>query len=90
MRLDLSDLAIVDAFVEEFTGKYDRCDGLMNNAGVMALPERSLTVNGLETQMGTNHMVRYDTSAGGRGGRAQSFAYVPKLKTQLTRTAYVE
>ena len=28
----------------------------MNNAGVMALPERSLTPNGIETQMGTNHM----------------------------------
>jgi len=56
MQLDLSELASVDAFVQEFTGKYDRCDVLMNNAGVMALPERSLTPNGIETQMGTNHM----------------------------------
>ena len=56
MRLDLSDLQSVDAFVDEFKGKYDRLDVLMNNAGVMALPERSLTLNGIETQMGTNHM----------------------------------
>jgi retinol dehydrogenase-12 len=44
IKLDLSSLDSVDAFVAEFTGKYDRCDVLMNNAGVMALPERSLTV----------------------------------------------
>lgn len=56
IKLDLSYLDSVDAFVEEFTRKYDRCDVLMNNAGVMALPERSLTSNGIEMQMGTNHM----------------------------------
>lgn len=28
----------------------------MNNAGVMAIPERRLTLNGIEMQMGTNHM----------------------------------
>jgi NAD(P)-dependent dehydrogenase (short-subunit alcohol dehydrogenase family) len=56
MRLDLQDLQSIDRFVEAFSAKYDRCDVLMNNAGVMALPEKSLTVNGIETQMGTNHM----------------------------------
>ena len=56
MRLDLQDLQSIDSFVEAFSAKYDRCDVLMNNAGVMALPEKSLTVNGIETQMGTNHM----------------------------------
>jgi NAD(P)-dependent dehydrogenase (short-subunit alcohol dehydrogenase family) len=30
-------------------------DGLINNAGIMALPERSVTVDGLESQIGTNH-----------------------------------
>ena len=56
MRLDLQDLQSIDAFVTNFKTKYSHCDVLMNNAGVMALPERSLTVNGIEKQMGTNHM----------------------------------
>lgn len=56
MRLDLQDLQSIDSFVDEFSAKYDACDVLMNNAGVMALPQKSLTVNGIETQMGTNHM----------------------------------
>jgi NAD(P)-dependent dehydrogenase (short-subunit alcohol dehydrogenase family) len=56
MRLDLQDLRSIDSFVRAFTEKYDRCDVLMNNAGVMALPERSFTAYGVETQMGTNHM----------------------------------
>ena len=56
MRLDLSVIDSIDAFVEEFTAKYDACDVLMNNAGVMALPDRRLTLNGIEMQMGTNHM----------------------------------
>ena len=56
MRLDLQDLQSVERFAEAFGEKYDRCDVLMNNAGVMALPTKSLTLDGLETQMGTNHM----------------------------------
>jgi NAD(P)-dependent dehydrogenase (short-subunit alcohol dehydrogenase family) len=28
----------------------------LNNAGVLAPPERTFTLNGIETQMGTNHM----------------------------------
>jgi retinol dehydrogenase 12 len=56
MRLDLQDLQSIDCFVDAFSAKYDACDVLMNNAGVMALPQKSLTVNGIETQMGTNHM----------------------------------
>jgi NAD(P)-dependent dehydrogenase (short-subunit alcohol dehydrogenase family) len=56
MRLDLSDLQSIDQFVTEFKEKYSHCDVLMNNAGVMAIPNRELTVNGIEKQMGTNHM----------------------------------
>jgi NADP-dependent 3-hydroxy acid dehydrogenase YdfG len=36
IQLDLASLETVDDFVKEFTGKYRRCDVLMNNAGVMA------------------------------------------------------
>ena len=50
--LDLADLASVRAFVAEL----DRpVDVLVNNAGLMAVP-RGRTVDGFETQFGTNHL----------------------------------
>lgn len=51
--LDLADLASVREFAEDLPG--DRVDLLVNNAGVMALPERK-TVDGFEMQFGTNHL----------------------------------
>ena len=55
MPCDLASLESVRAFADAFAEKYDRCDILMNNAGVMALPDRALTLDGIEMQMGTNH-----------------------------------
>jgi NAD(P)-dependent dehydrogenase (short-subunit alcohol dehydrogenase family) len=49
--LDLADLASVRAFAAD-TGEIDV---LINNAGVMAVPQ-SRTVDGFETQFGTNHL----------------------------------
>jgi NAD(P)-dependent dehydrogenase (short-subunit alcohol dehydrogenase family) len=51
-RLDLADLASVREFAE---GAPERIDVLVNNAGVMALPERR-TADGFEMQLGTNHL----------------------------------
>ncbi|OEV09065.1 oxidoreductase [Streptomyces nanshensis] len=51
-RLDLADLASVRAFAEEWQGEIDI---LINNAGVMAIPERR-TADGFEMQIGTNHI----------------------------------
>jgi NAD(P)-dependent dehydrogenase (short-subunit alcohol dehydrogenase family) len=51
-RLDLADLASVRAFTEAWEGSLDV---LVNNAGVMAVP-RGRTVDGFETQLGTNHL----------------------------------
>ena len=51
-RLDLSDLASVRAFADEWDGPLDV---LINNAGVMATPERR-TKDGFELQIGTNHL----------------------------------
>jgi NAD(P)-dependent dehydrogenase (short-subunit alcohol dehydrogenase family) len=51
-RLDLADLASVRAFADG----WDRpLDVLVNNAGVMAVPERR-TKDGFELQLGTNHL----------------------------------
>jgi NAD(P)-dependent dehydrogenase (short-subunit alcohol dehydrogenase family) len=51
-RLDLADLASVRAFARAWDGSLDV---LVNNAGVMAVP-RGRTVDGFETQLGTNHL----------------------------------
>jgi NAD(P)-dependent dehydrogenase (short-subunit alcohol dehydrogenase family) len=51
-RLDLADLASVRAFADAWEGDLDV---LVNNAGVMAVPERR-TKDGFEMQIGTNHL----------------------------------
>ena len=51
-RLDLCDLESVRAFAESWDGDLDV---LVNNAGVMAIPERR-TKDGFEMQIGTNHL----------------------------------
>lgn len=55
MELDLSKLASVRAFAEEYQKAQARLDVLVNNAGVMALPYRK-TADGFEMQFGTNHL----------------------------------
>jgi NAD(P)-dependent dehydrogenase (short-subunit alcohol dehydrogenase family) len=52
-QLDLASLDNVRAFAERFSG--ERIDMLINNAGVMAPPRRT-TVDGFESQFGTNHL----------------------------------
>jgi NAD(P)-dependent dehydrogenase (short-subunit alcohol dehydrogenase family) len=51
-RLDLADLASIRAFADGWEGDLDV---LINNAGVMATPERR-TADGFELQIGTNHL----------------------------------
>ena len=51
-QLDLADLASVRAFAEGWEGDLDV---LINNAGVMAIPQRR-TADGFELQLGTNHL----------------------------------
>jgi NAD(P)-dependent dehydrogenase (short-subunit alcohol dehydrogenase family) len=50
--LDLADLASVRAFADAWDGGLDV---LVNNAGVMAVPEQR-TADGFEMQIGTNHL----------------------------------
>jgi NAD(P)-dependent dehydrogenase (short-subunit alcohol dehydrogenase family) len=54
-KLDLQDLASIRAFAEGFCASGDTVDVLVNNAGIMAVPY-ALTVDGFESQIGTNHL----------------------------------
>ena len=54
LRLDLASLDSVAEFASAFTSAYDRLDLLINNAGLMALPERRTTKQGFEMQLGVN------------------------------------
>jgi NAD(P)-dependent dehydrogenase (short-subunit alcohol dehydrogenase family) len=56
MELDLSDLASVRGFAQEWsTAHPDGLDLLINNAGIMAIP-RALSADGFEMQLATNHL----------------------------------
>ncbi|MFJ6944939.1 SDR family NAD(P)-dependent oxidoreductase [Streptomyces wuyuanensis] len=52
-RLDLADLSSVDAFARAWQGPLDI---LVANAGIMALPERTLSDAGWEMQLATNFL----------------------------------
>lgn len=54
-RLDLSSLDSVRDAAAELRAGHDRIDLLINNAGVMYTP-RTLTADGFELQLGTNHL----------------------------------
>lgn len=56
MQLDLADLSSIRRFVEEFHSRYDQLHLLINNAGVMQVPEHRKTADGFEMQFGTNHL----------------------------------
>lgn len=54
-RLDLASLASIRACAEDLRARFPRIDVLVNNAGIMAIP-RTLTEDGFEMQLGTNHL----------------------------------
>jgi NAD(P)-dependent dehydrogenase (short-subunit alcohol dehydrogenase family) len=54
-QLDLASLGSVRAAAQSFFATNRRLDLLINNAGVMAIPQRRLTSDGFELQLGTNH-----------------------------------
>jgi NAD(P)-dependent dehydrogenase (short-subunit alcohol dehydrogenase family) len=53
--LDLGDLSVVSAAARKILGGHERVDVLVNNAGVMAMPQGT-TVDGFETQLGVDHL----------------------------------
>lgn len=60
--LDLASLASVHAAAELIRERHDRIDMLVNNAGVMAMPERR-TADGFEMQLGVNHLGHWALTA---------------------------
>jgi NAD(P)-dependent dehydrogenase (short-subunit alcohol dehydrogenase family) len=60
-ELDLADPASVAAFV---AGWSEPLDLLVNNAGVMAIPDLRLTQQGWELQFATNHLGHFTLAAG--------------------------
>ena len=56
--LDLNDLQGVSKSVDSWND-IERVDVLINNAGVMALPDRELTRDGVERQIQVNHLAHF-------------------------------
>lgn len=62
LSIDLADLDSIERAASELHESVDGIDVLMNNAGVMALPERR-TAQGHEMQFGTNHLGHFALTA---------------------------
>lgn len=62
-RVDLADLASIDAFTRRFMAGHPQLDILVNNAAVMAPPRRATTRDGFELQLGTNHLGHFALTA---------------------------
>jgi len=54
--MDLSNLTSVKEAADSIMAKYKSIDCLINNAGIMALPKREVSTDGIEMQWGTNHV----------------------------------
>jgi NAD(P)-dependent dehydrogenase (short-subunit alcohol dehydrogenase family) len=62
IELDLGSLASVHQAAEQTLSSHNSIDILINNAGVMGIPEGA-TVDGFETQLGTNHLGHWALTA---------------------------
>lgn len=61
--VDLADLNSIETFGNRILESHHCIDLLINNAAVMAPPQRQLTVDGHELQFGTNHLGHYALTA---------------------------
>ena len=60
--LDLADLGSARRAADEVASRHPRIDVLVNNAGIMVPPKRT-TADGLELQIGTNHVGHFAWTA---------------------------
>src|ERR1700761_4454061 len=86
-ELDLADLASVRAFVADWDGPLHL---LVNNAGVMAIPELQLSPHGWEQQLATNHLGHFalalglhDALAAASGARIVALSSVGHLRSPV-------
>ena len=63
-EIDLADLASVRALSNRLQATLPRLDGLINNAAIMAPPERGTSADGLEMQFATNYVGHFVLTAG--------------------------
>lgn len=61
--LDLASLDSVEAFADRLRASRGSLDLLINNAGVMTPPQRRITADGFELQLGTNHLGHFALTA---------------------------
>ncbi|MGE8500594.1 MAG: oxidoreductase [Pseudomonas sp.] len=61
--LDLASLDSIKAFAERLQQAQASLDLLINNAAVMATPQRQVTYDGLELQLGTNYLGHFALTA---------------------------
>jgi NAD(P)-dependent dehydrogenase (short-subunit alcohol dehydrogenase family) len=54
--LDLSDSQSINCFASNFLSKYEKLDFLINNAGIMALPNLERDKRGIEMQFAVNYL----------------------------------
>ncbi len=62
-QLDLASIESITRTAKQIAQTYPRIDALINNAGLMMLPKRTLTKDGFETQMGVNHFGHFVLNA---------------------------
>ena len=86
-QLDLADLGSVRAFVDGWSGPLHL---LINNAGVMAIPELQLSPQGWEQQLATNHLGHFalalglhDALTAAGGARIVSLSSVGHLRSPV-------
>ncbi len=87
--LNLSDLSSVEKAAGQIARETDRIDALVLNAGIMMTPNRELTEDGFEVQIGVNHLGHFALAgqliplvknAGGRVVSVASLAHKYGLK----------
>jgi NAD(P)-dependent dehydrogenase (short-subunit alcohol dehydrogenase family) len=61
--IDMASLASIRGFADRFLSGSPAIDVLVNNAGVMAIPRRTLTPDGFEMQFGTNYLGHFALTA---------------------------
>ncbi|KAH6676098.1 retinol dehydrogenase [Plectosphaerella plurivora] len=59
VQMDLESFASVREAATTILGKTDKINILINNAGIMAVPDLRLTKDGHELQFGTNHLAHF-------------------------------